>query len=240
MRNKNHPLEDIIGQIKSADSGSSNSLPLIEHDYRIEIIRKAIHLCSLSIPIAYYYLPKSIILYILIPLTIAFLTVDIARHYHKPIEDWFYKYFGFMLRKHESDKRRKTLNGATYVLISATICVIIFPKIITVASFAILIISDITAALIGRRFGKHRFFSKSLEGSAGFFFSALIVIAVSPKIEYQLSEYLISIVAAFVGTITEALPVKIDDNLSIPIVVGITLWLLYIIFLPTLNIYKFG
>lgn len=240
MRNKNHPFEDIIGQIRSTKSGNNNHSPHIEHDYRIEVIRKAIHLCSLSIPIGYYFLPKSIVLSILIPLTIAFLVVDIARHYHKPIEEWFYKYFGFMLRRHESDKERKTLNGATYVLISATICVIIFPKIITVTSFAILIISDITAALIGRRFGKHRFLAKSLEGSAGFFFSALVVIAVSPKIEYQLSEYLISIVAAFVGTITEALPGKVDDNLSIPIVLGVTLWLLYIIFLPTLNIYKFG
>lgn len=240
MRNKNHLFEDIVGQIKSTESCSDNHYSLIEHDYRIEVLRKSIHLCSLSIPIAYFYLPKSTALSILVPLTMAFLIIDIARYYHKPIEEWFYKYFGFILRKRESDKKRKTLNGATYVLISATVCVFIFPKLITVTCFAILIISDITAALVGRKYGKHRFFAKSLEGSLGFFISALVVVGVSPKIEYHLSEYVIGFVAAVIGAITEALPGNIDDNLSIPIVVGTTLWLLYIVFIPTLNIYQFG
>ncbi|MBI4811740.1 MAG: dolichol kinase [Ignavibacteriales bacterium] len=213
---------------------------MIEYDYRIEVIRKAIHLISLSIPVSYYFLSKSTVLTILIPMTIAFLTVDITRYYSKPVEEWFYKYFGFLLRKRESNKKRKTLNGATYILISAIICIIIFPKIITVTSFSILIISDITSALVGRRFGKHRFIAKSLEGSAAFFFSALVVVAVSPKIEYQLGEYLIGIAAAFVGTVTEALPADLDDNLTIPLAVGATLWILYSLLLPSLNVYILG
>jgi len=109
-----------------------------------------------------------------------------------------------------------------------------------IIGFSILIISDITAALIGRRFGKHKFIAKSLEGSLAFFVSAIVVIALTPKIEYLPSEYLIGIAAALVGTIAEALPADIDDNLTIPISVGAVLWLLYTILLPTLNVYKFG
>ncbi len=240
MRNKNNPLNDLIDQVKSSQTGGKGRNSIIESDYRIEVIRKAIHLVSLSIPITYYFIPKSTALILVIPLMVAFLTVDIARYYHKPVEEWFYKFFGFLLRKRESDKKKKTLNGATYVLISATICIIFFPKIIMIIGFSILIISDITAALIGRRFGKHKFIAKSLEGSLAFFVSAIVVIALTPKIEYQFGEYLIGFAAALVGTITEALPADIDDNLSIPISVGAILWLLYTIFLPTLNVYKFG
>lgn len=240
MRNKNNPLNDLIDQVKSSQAGGKGQNSIIESDYRIEVIRKAIHLVSLSIPLTYYFIPKSTALILVIPLMVAFLTVDIARYYHKPVEEWFYKFFGFLLRKRESDKKKKTLNGATYVLISATICIIFFPKIIMIIGFSILIISDITAALIGRRFGKHKFIAKSLEGSLAFFVSAIVVIALTPKIEYLPSEYLIGIAAALVGTIAEALPADIDDNLSIPISVGAVLWLLYTILLPTLNVYKFG
>jgi len=240
MRNKNNPLNDLIDQVKSSQAGGKGQNSIIESDYRIEVIRKAIHLVSLSIPLTYYFIPKSTALILVIPLMVAFLTIDIARYYHKPVEEWFYKFFGFLLRKRESDKKKKTLNGATYVLISATICIMFFPKIIMIIGFSILIISDITAALIGRRFGKHKFIAKSLEGSLAFFVSAIVVIALTPKIEYLPSEYLIGIAAALVGTIAEALPADIDDNLSIPISVGAVLWLLYTILLPTLNVYKFG
>ncbi|MBI5019874.1 MAG: dolichol kinase [Ignavibacteriales bacterium] len=213
---------------------------MIESDYRIEVIRKAIHLISLSIPITYYFVSKPVALTLLVPMTLIFLSSDLARYYNQAFEKWYFKYFGFLLRKRENDKKNKTLNGATYVLISATFCVLVFPKIIMITSFSILIISDIAAALIGRRFGKHKFISKSVEGSSAFFFTALIVIIVTPKVEYQLGEYLIGIIAALIGTVTEALPADIDDNLSIPISVGASLWLLYTIFLPILDIYKLG
>jgi len=240
MRNKNNPLNDLIDQVKSSQIGGNGQNSIIEHDYRIEVIRKAIHLVSLSIPITYYFVSKTTALILVVPLMVAFLSIDIARYYHKPIEEWFYKYFGFLLRKRESDKEKKTLNGASYVLISATICILLFPKLVTITCFTILIISDITAALIGRKYGRHKFLAKSLEGSLAFFVSAVFVIALTPKIEYQFSEYLIGFAAALVGTVTEALPADIDDNLSIPISVGTVLWLLYYFILPSLNIYKLG
>lgn len=239
MRENQRPPDNLYTHSNERTTNGEH-ISVIEYDYRFEVIRKAVHLISLSIPVFYFVLPKHIALSILIPLTIAFLTVDVARYYNKSIEDWFYGTFGYILRKKESDKVRKTLNGATYVLISATLCVLIFPKLITIISFSILIISDITAALIGRRFGKHPFFAKSLEGSIGFFISAVAVIAVTPKIEYLPMEYFIGFIAAIVGTIAEALPLDIDDNLTIPLSVGTALWILYVILVPSLNIYKFG
>ncbi|MBI1804406.1 MAG: dolichol kinase [Ignavibacteriae bacterium] len=212
----------------------------VEESYRIELIRKSIHFSSILIPIFYFYTPREFALSVLLPMTAAFLIVDIARYYHRPTELWFNRIFGWLLRSHESDRERKHLNGATYVLIAAALAVLVFPKIIAVTSFIILIISDLTAALVGKRFGKHRLFKKSWEGTLAFFLSAILVIAFLPKVEYRESEYLVGILAAAAGAIIEVLPIDIDDNLSIPFTVGFVLWGCYSLFLPTINVYKFG
>lgn len=206
-------------------------------DYKAEVVRKGIHLSSLSIPIIYYFVDRDTALMILLPITIAFLTVDLLRYYHKPTSEVFYKVFRFMLRKHEQDDTVKRLNGATNVLIAASLCVIIFPKLIVLSAFSILIISDSTAALIGRRFGKRKFLQKSAEGSLAFFIFALLVVAVTPKVIYSPVEYMIGAIAALVGTVVEAGSLKIDDNLAIPLSVGVIMWGLYFIFFPSINLF---
>lgn len=208
--------------------------------YRIELIRKAIHLSSIAIPIFYFFTPRGVALNVLVPLTLAFVVIDVSRYYHRPIETWFNATFGRLLRHHETDRERKRLNGATYVLISATISVFFFPKYIAVLGFLILIIADMAAALVGKRFGRHRFLGKSAEGSLGFFLSAMLIIILTPKIGYVPAEYAIGAAAAAVGTVVEALPVDIDDNLSVPVTVGAALWAGYAFLLPSLDIYKFG
>jgi dolichol kinase len=205
-------------------------------EYSAEIIRKGIHLCSLSIPIIYYFISRDTALTILLPLTAAFLIIDILRYYHPPTAKIFYRLFGWMLRSHEQNENAKRLNGATNVFISATICVILFPKLITITAFTILIISDSSAALIGRRWGKHRFFKKSVEGSLAFFLTAVIVTLITPKLTHTAGEYCIAVGAAAFGTVVEALSITIDDNLSIPLSIGSVLWVLYLIFYPAINL----
>jgi dolichol kinase len=206
-------------------------------DYKSEFIRKLIHLCSLSIPIIYYFISRELALELLVPMFLAFFVIDLARFFHKPTQAWFYRWFGWLLRRHESDSKSKRLTGATNILFSAIVCVLIFPKIITVNAFAILIISDITSALVGRRFGKHRFFQKSLEGATGFFVSAIVVVLLAPKIEGSLMEYVVGIIAAAAGAVTESLSTTIDDNISVPLVIGFVLWALYLFLLPSVNLF---
>lgn len=196
-----------------------------------ELVRKTIHLSSLGIIIAYAFLPKSTMLWVLVPFTLLALTIDYGRHYVPFIDRVFQMIFGKILREHERDTNRKLLSGGTYVLISASLCMILFPKVIAITSFAILIVSDATSALIGRRWGKHRFFDKSVEGSSAFFVSAVIVVLVAPKALGLPVEYAIGIVAAVVGTLVEAMSVrlKVDDNFSVPSSVGLTMWVGYLI-----------
>ena len=205
--------------------------------YRDELFRKLIHLTSLSIPIVYYFISTESAALILGILAAVALTLDLGRYLHPETGKIFYKIFGFMLREHELDHKKKNLNGATYVLISELISVLIFPKVIFISAFSILIISDSSAALIGRKFGKRKFLSKSLEGTLAFFISACIVILFTPKVSGFFDEYLIGFIASFVGAIIENVSFKlVDDNLSIPLSVGFTMWGLYLALLPNLEL----
>jgi dolichol kinase len=205
--------------------------------YKDEVYRKLIHLTSLSIPVVYYFITRELALKILIPLTILSIILDLGRYLYPQIGRFFYLIFGFLLRAHELDNKKRNLNGATYVLISAVVCVIIFPKIFFITAFAVLIISDSSAALIGRKWGKHKFIFKSLEGTVAFFISACFVVLLSPKINGTIVEYIIGILAVAVGAIAENISYGwADDNLSIPLSVGFVMWGLYYLFLPNMSL----
>ena len=206
-------------------------------NYRDELVRKLIHLCSLSIPIIYYFIPRYNAIIILSIFTFIAIVLDLSRYFYPSIGKIFYSVFGFLLREHEVDHKKKNLNGATYVFISALLCVLIFPKVFFITAFCILIVSDSSAALIGRKFGKHRFLAKSFEGTLAFFISASIVVLFTPKIEYHTMEYIIGFISAAVGAIVENISFGFaDDNLSIPISIGFTMWGLYLLLLPNVSL----
>lgn len=203
-----------------------------------EFIRKGIHFCSLSIPIIYYFISKTTALTILLPFTALALLIDVLKFYHPPTFDLYNKLFGHILRRHEKHETKKTFNGATWVLLSASFCVLIFPKLVTVTAFSILIISDTCAALIGRRFGTRKYRGKTLEGTTAFVLSAFIVVLFTPKAQYLPQEYIIAMISAVVGALAEVFSFDIiDDNFAIPVAIGGAMWMLYALFFPALNIY---
>lgn len=204
--------------------------------FKAEIIRKLFHLTNLAIPVIYFFIPKSTALTILIPLTIAIILLDVVRFYHRPTAYVFNKYFGILLRSSERDNNNFRLNGATFVLISATITIFIFPKLFAVIGLVTLTFADSAAALFGKRFGKRKFFDKSLEGSFAFFIAACFVVLVTPKFNFEITEYLIGFIAAAVGAVAEAASGYID-NIAIPISVASVLWIGYTLFLPHIDVY---
>jgi dolichol kinase len=205
--------------------------------YRDEIVRKLIHLCSLSIPVVYYFISRKDAVIILSILSFLALSIDLLRYFSSGFGRIFYSIFGILLRKHELDEKKKNLNGATYVLISALVCILLFPKVFFVTAFSILIVSDSMAALIGRKFGNHAFLSKSLEGTLAFFISASVVVLFTPKVEGLFLEYIIGFIAAAVAAIVENISHGwMDDNLSVPVSIGFSMWGLYLLLLPHLQL----
>lgn len=203
-----------------------------EIPFEQELLRKGIHLISLSIPISYFFFNKDLLLYVLGPLTIISLVIDFISKENLEVKKIINKFFGKMLRPHETQKGL-ILTGATWVLISAFLSILIFPKLIAVTSLSILVVSDISSAIIGRRFGKTKFFNKSFEGSIAFICSGVImIIIIGILFSAPYSFFIAGVIASIIGAFVEVYSgiIKIDDNLSIPFSVGITLWLLGIYF----------
>jgi len=215
-------------EVRPADSAAKVEAQI---DYKNELARKAIHLSSISIPVIYFHISRELALVLLLPLFFGFFLVDFLRLYVKPISRWYYKVFSSMLRAHELDSEKPRFNGATYVTFSACVVVAFFPKMIAIAAFSILIISDSVAALIGRKFGRHKIAGKSIEGSLAFFVSAILIVLNTPKLDL-----VAGIVMSAVATVVELYPIKvlditIDDNLTVPIIAAITSYVYYLLFL---------
>jgi dolichol kinase len=125
--------------------------------------------------------------------------------------------WGRMIRPNESAR----YTGASHIMFAAVLSVILFPKLVAVCALSFIVIGDTASALVGRRWGKHRFRNKSCEGSAAFFLSSLIPAVIIPEIPIW-----IGTVGALVATVTEAVSGDIDDNLSVPLVSGLAMHLL--------------
>jgi dolichol kinase len=225
MNDNNEIKENNISQEQIPDSPKKKKKKKRKNiSLENEFLRKGIHLMSLAIPIAYIFFPRDIALMILLPMTFIAVVTDTVTRFSDKAREIYLKYFGKMLRKHELSRKKFRLNGASWVLISASLMVLLFPKIITVTSFTILIISDMSAALVGRIYGRNKFFDKSVEGSTAFFVTAVIaVLAYSYAFTAPASFLVTGIIAAAGGTIAEAASKKIrmDDNFSIPISTGL-------------------
>ncbi len=176
----------------------------------VEISRKIVHLSSLSIPIGYALTSKQTALTVLIPLTMAFLGVDLLRRFHPATASLFKTYFiGKVLR----EKEIHTLMGSTYFLVSTVLIILLFPMTIAIVSLLILILSDTCAALVGKGIGRVPIWGKTLEGSLAFLISALLIVWIYPGVEKGSGS-----LAALGSTLIELLPVPLDDNLTIPFV----------------------
>lgn len=186
-----------------------------------ELWRKGTHMFALVIPGAYYFLQLDRVdmLSLMVPITLAFILGDISRLRGWPLwRNGLEKFFGRMIRPHE---KKGDFSGATYILSTVCFTVALFDKPIAIAAIAFIIVGDTLAALIGRKYGRHRFFGgKSLEGSTACLTGTLIVAALAPGLDRT-----IAVIGAFVAAAVEALPLGIDDNVTVPILSGLAMTL---------------
>jgi len=187
--------------------------------YNSEISRKIVHLSSLWIPILYFFSTAKIMLVILGSLSLIAVIVEISRKISPELNALIDQALGKIMRGSE----KNSISGATYLLLSASLSILLFDKEVAIFALTILIISDTCAALIGRKFGQHKIFEKSLEGSLGFFLSAVIVYYFLVILGDFALPLRASLLAIFSATILElfAQKIRLDDNLVVPLVVGL-------------------
>jgi dolichol kinase len=131
----------------------------------------------------------------------------------------------FLLRAEEQVRESAMIPYAIAVLLT----ILTVPKAAALVAIYTLAIADPLAAIVGIRFGRRRIVrDRSLEGSLAFLV-ATIVIAVlvldwatdAPPLARWGAAGTIALTAAA----CELVPLRIDDNLTIPLFVGFTTWI---------------
>lgn len=187
-----------------------------------EIKRKGFHFLAAGIPLGYYLTNYNTALWVLGGLLGLAVFIEYARLAHTSVNRFFHKIFGNLLRDTESFH----YSGATYLLISSFLVILVFHKEIAILCLLFLIFGDGFAAIIGKKFGKTRVFSKTLEGTLAF-----LIISVVAGFFFDQIPFFIRLAGAFVAATVELLPMRTSDNLRIPIVSGSVMELMLITYL---------
>ncbi|MBN2417446.1 hypothetical protein JXO52_16540 [bacterium] len=178
-----------------------------------ELLRKSIHLLLLVIPLAIRMLSRGEMLTILGTLLFVAAAVELLRRYNARFGRLFLAVTGTMLREHEKEH----LTGATYLLLSSFVCVLVFSSWIAQVALLFVVVSDGLSALAGKFWGKHPWIGgKTWEGNAVFILTAVAIVLLHPDCPSAVG--LAGGAAAFV---CDVFITGIDDNLTIPLCSGV-------------------
>jgi dolichol kinase len=190
--------------------------------YRQEVYRKLIHLSSLWMPAAIYFLERETALWVFAACGAVVFAYELLRRRKNGLARLLERLVGAALRPEEKGGRFKP-SGAVYVLAAAFLSALIFPQLVAVTALAMMLTGDAAAALVGRRFGRKKIFDKTLEGALAFFAAALataaVIAAAAPVAEgYLYAATAAAVVAAMVELVSKQL--RLDDNLSAALAAG--------------------
>ena len=173
-----------------------------------ELKRKAIHFIGLSVPFLYWLTSREVTLCLVGIAVVCALCIEGARLKWEKANNLVFMIVGGYTRSHEEKK----VTGATYYAVASFIVILLFSKEVAISSLLFLTFGDSAAALVGTRYGRHKIFQKSVEGSTACFLVCSLV-------GYVLLGW-VGVVGALAATIIELLPIHVDDNLRIPLVSG--------------------
>jgi dolichol kinase len=169
-------------------------------------------------------LPEAVSLALLIGVVMLAVAIEWARFRFRAIRYQFLRRTRLMLRPRE----RRRPAGATYMAIAYLLAFVLFPLPLAVAAMLFAALGDATAALVGKRWGRHRArWGKSWEGTAaGAFVNVAVALAI-PGLPVGPA-----VAGALAAATLEFLPLPIDDNLSVTLGGGTAGWLVWLLVAP--------
>ena len=192
--------------------------------YRQEVLRKMVHLSSLWMPFSLFYLPRLFNVIMFGTFAVLNVLIEIAVFRQVPyVTPLYKKLFGRMARESKPGEFR--FSGAPPMYASACLTALCFSNRVAACALAILILGDTSAALIGRKWGRHRFSNgKSLEGSLAFLLSGWIIAAgfcfAGGLPGVALAIWLFGVVVSCIAEFFNE-QIHLDDNFTIPLLFGV-------------------
>src|SRR5262245_48650760 len=131
-----------------------------------------------------------------------------------------------LLRAEEQVRESAMIPYAIAVLLT----ILSVPKPAALIAIYTLAVADPAAAIVGIRYGRRRIAkNRSLEGSLAFFGATLVIAATVLGYTADAPVTAIagaSLTTALTAAVCELLPLRIDDNLTIPLFVGFAAWMI--------------
>ena len=127
-----------------------------------ELQRKVIHFSMITIPLWILFVPPPYRNLGLIIATICTVILDILRLSDDRLKRFFFRFFRSLIRSHEEEH----LLGSTYFMIAALLSVLIFDKMIAVSALMFLVVGDTAAAVIGKKYGRARYWGKASKAAS--------------------------------------------------------------------------
>jgi dolichol kinase len=207
-----------------ADSLAAEAAPLMALPFRRELARKALHLSSVVVPVAYAVgLPRTTLVAALAVLALVALVVELARMRHDALRAHFHGVLGPLLRDHELAR----WSGATWLVLALLALALWAPRDVAIAGMWAVSVGDAAAALAGRAFTPPALppsrarGSKTVVGSAACFVATLIgALALAHLPVSQ------GLLAAACATAAEYPTSRVDDNVRIAaaVALGLLVW----------------
>ena len=184
-----------------------------------EFSRKIFHLLNMVIPLIHVYFIEDrmgMLIFLSLMLIICFF-IEVLRTRYFILHKFFKKYLHFMMRDSEKEGE---ITGATWVFAGSLFTIMLIPKPFCIVALFFLAVGDTFAALVGMNYPFLKIGRKTLSGSVACFITCCII---GLLFSHSLNTSTI-VFGAFIATLTELSSMKIDDNLSIPIFSGLSMY----------------
>ena len=184
--------------------------------------RRLFHLLAGSgLPLAGLFVPAAALLAGLAALAGAALLIDLARFRFPAANRRYMRLLAPLLKADEETR----ITGATYMCIAALLAFALFGREVAAPALFYLSLGDPAAALVGRRAPGPRLFGKSPAGTLAF--AAVASAAAGVLVGVGALEFHWALWAgAGIAALLELASIPPDDNLSIPLLSGLAMWLL--------------
>ena len=147
------------------------------------------------------------------------IVLELSRRRFPWLNEWFMSQTSVLLKESESSR----VLGSTYMAAASLLVFLFFDKEVAILALMYIAVGDPLAGVVGKRYGRVRIGSKSVEGTVAFAVGAgavgCVLVAVGLDVPYW-----VALGGAGVGALVELLPSPIDDNLTVPAVSGAVMW----------------
>jgi glycerol-3-phosphate acyltransferase PlsY len=149
-----------------------------------------------------------------------FLILDLIRLFSKKINVFIFD----KIKKLYKSKEYKKFSSITLFLVASFLTVLLFEKAVAILAVCFLIFGDFFSKFFGIYFGRKKLFEKTLEGSLAHLNACVLSgYIVAQFVNIPTPVYL---VGALVASITELLPMGVDDNFSVALISASAMYVL--------------